>query len=195
MTELLRNPKKLAKAKQELDEKIGQNQATIKESDIPRLPYLQSVLKEAMRLHPTAPLLLPHRAQADVEICGHTVPKGTQVFVNYWAVSRDPELWDDPAEFVPERFLGQNPKAHDSALMDFRGTNFAFTPFGSGRRICPGLSMGVRMLSLLLATLVHRFDWELPRGMGPKDIDVRDKFGVTLQRVTPLVATPVLRDN
>ena len=183
MTELLRNPDIMAKAKQELVETIGIG-LSIEEKDIPRLPYLQSVLKETMRLHPTAPLLLPHRAEMDVEVCGYTIPKHTQVFVNAWAIARDPMYWDKPTQFIPERFMGSE--------VDFRGTNFSFIPFGSGRRICPGLALAVRMLSLLLASLIHHFDWKLPDRMEPEDIDMKDKFGITMQKAIPLVAIPAV---
>ena len=185
MTELLKNPKLMHKLKQELLETIGLGQS-IQEKDMQRLPYLQAVLKETLRLHPAAPLLLPHQAQMDMEVCGYTIPKDTQLYVNVWALSRDPKYWPDrPTEFVPERFVGLN--------VDFRGTNLCYTPFGAGRRICPGLSMGVRMLSTLLGvSLVHHFDWKLPDEMAPEDIDMGEKFGLTLQRATPLVAIPVV---
>ncbi|KAH7514056.1 hypothetical protein FEM48_Zijuj11G0048000 [Ziziphus jujuba var. spinosa] len=168
---------------QELAETIGQGQS-MEEKYISKLPYLQAVLKETLRLHPAAPLLLPHQAQMDVEVCGYNIPKGTQVFVNSWAISRDPMYWPDrPTEFVPERFLVSN--------VEFRGTDLSYTPFGAGRRICPGLSLAVRMLSMSLGSLVHRFDWKLPNGMEPEDIDMDDKFGITLQKAIPLIAIPV----
>ncbi|KAJ9147813.1 hypothetical protein P3X46_029931 [Hevea brasiliensis] len=183
MAELLHNPHIMAKAKQELVEKIGIGK-TMEEKDVIRLPYLQSVLKETMRLHMTAPLLLPHRAEIDTEICGYTIPKHTQVFVNAWALARDPQYWDDPTEFLPERFM--------KSEVDFRGTNFQFLPFSSGRRICPGLALGVRMMSSLLASLFHHFDWQLPNGLEPKAMDMTDRFGTTLQKATPLIAIPLV---
>ncbi|KAM3686483.1 hypothetical protein ACJW31_10G006100 [Castanea mollissima] len=137
-----------------------------------------------MRLHPTAPLLLPHRAEKDVEVCGYTIPKDTQVFMNAWAIARDPMYWDKPTQLIPERFRGNE--------VDFRGTNFSFIPFGSGRWICPGLTLAIRMLSLLLASLIHRFDWRLLDQMAPEDIDTSDKFGITMQKVIPLVAIPMV---
>lgn len=181
MAELLRNPGIMAKAKQELAETIGLGRS-VEEKDILKLPYLQSVLKETMRLHPTAPLLLPHCTETNVEICGYTIPKHTQVFVNAWAIARDPAYWDEPTMFMPERFMGSE--------VDFRGTNFTFLPFGSGRRSCPGLSLALRMLSLTLGSLIHHFDWKLPDGVTPENMDMKDKFGVTLEKAVPLVATP-----
>ncbi|KAG2681344.1 hypothetical protein I3760_11G140400 [Carya illinoinensis] len=185
MAELLRDPGIMAKAKQELAKTFELGRRTIQEKEILRLPYLQSVLKETMRLHPTAPLLLTHRALIDVQVCGYTIPKHTPVLVNAWATARDPMYWDKPREFRPERFI-----AGDSAEVDFRGTNLSFIPFGSGRRICPGLALGVRMLSLLLASLIHLFDWKLPDGMASEEIDMGAKFGIA--RKNPLVVIPHL---
>nr|AYM55665.1 cytochrome p450 [Croton stellatopilosus] len=183
MTELIRNPKIMEKAKQELVETIGKGKI-LQEKDTIQLPYLQSIIKETMRLHTTAPLLLPHMAQMDVEICGYTIPKHTQVIVNAWALARDPTYWDNPTEFIPERFMNSG--------IDFRGTNFYFVPFSSGRRICPGVALGIRIMCLELASLIYHFDWELPNGMAINEMDMGDKFGTTLQKATPLIAIPQL---
>ena len=182
MTELIRNPRVMKKAKQELSEAIeaGRN---IEEKDMSKLPYLRAIMKETMRLHPTAPFLLPHRCEAEAQVCGYTIPKGTQVIVNYWAIAHDEKHWENPKEFEPERFL--------RAEFDFRGTNFSYIPFGSGRRICPGMSLGIRMMYLILGSLVHRFDWKLPNGMEGKDLDVEDMFGADLQKAKPLMAVPL----
>ncbi|XP_058106313.1 geraniol 8-hydroxylase-like [Magnolia sinica] len=182
MAELLHNPDKMAKAQKELADMIGTRRA-IEESDIPQLSYLQAVVKQAMRLHPTVPLL-PHRAVADVELCGFIIPKNTQVLINTWAIARDASIWEEPMSFKPERFLGSD--------VDFRGGNFGFVPFGAGRRICPGMPLAVRMVSLMVATLIHSFDWKLPKGMLPHEMDMSDRFGVTLQKAYPLVAVPFL---
>uniref|UniRef100_A0A1W7HBW3 Cytochrome P450 n=1 Tax=Scoparia dulcis TaxID=107240 RepID=A0A1W7HBW3_SCODU len=182
LAQLLHNPPILFKAKQELSQVLA-TPKLVQEYDIPNLPYLDAVLKEAMRLHPTAPLLLPHRAEQDVEIQGYTIPKHTQVFVNAWSILRDPTYWDDPTSFKPERFLNSD--------IDFRGRDFSYIPFGSGRRICPGLNLGVRMVSVILANLVHNFDWKLPNGMKPEDMEMKDRFGITLQKDEPLVVIPM----
>ncbi|XWS49480.1 hypothetical protein CRYUN_Cryun12cG0007100 [Craigia yunnanensis] len=126
MSELLRKPEVLQKARRELLEVIGSERA-VKESDMDQLPYIQAIVKETMRLHPAAPLLLPYKAKNDVEICGYTLPKDSQVLVNAWAIGRDPKYWNNPFSFCPERFL-------DSGL-DYRGRDFEYIPFGAGRRI------------------------------------------------------------
>ncbi|XP_058086094.1 geraniol 8-hydroxylase-like [Magnolia sinica] len=182
MAELLRNPNTMARARSELIQTIGRGRRA-EESDISRLPYLQAVVKETLRLHPTAPLLIPRKAESDVEICGFTIPRNTQVLVNAWAISRDPHVWVDPTSFSPERFLDSH--------VDFKGRNFELIPFGTGRRICPGMPLADRMIHLTLASLLHSFDWRLPDGMAPHDLDMSDKFGLTLQKVVPLRAIPV----
>lgn len=179
MAELLRNPKVLSKARAELNHIIGKGKQ-IEESDIARLPYLQAVVKETFRLHPAAPLLLPRKAETDVEIGGFKIPKGAQIMVNAWAIGRDSGTWEDPNEFKPERFLGSE--------IDVRGRNFELIPFGAGRRICPGMPLAIRMLHLMLGTLIHSFDWKLEDGK--KDVDMDDKFGITLEMARPLRAVP-----
>ncbi|KAL5541021.1 hypothetical protein UlMin_042594 [Ulmus minor] len=181
MAELLRNPEILSKARAELEQIIGRGNP-VEESDIARLPYLQAIVKEAFRLHPVFPLLLPRRAEADVEIAGFTVPKGVQIFINVWAIGRDPNTWDDPNSFKPERFLGSE--------LDVKGRNFELLPFGGGRRICPGLPLVMRILHLVLGTFIHSFDWKLENGIKPEEVDMEDKFGLTLEMAHPLRALP-----
>lgn len=182
MAELISNPKTMAKARRELQEVLGKD-GIVQESDISKLPYLQSIVKETLRLHPPAPLLLPHKAQADVEICGFTVPKNSQVLVNAWAIGRDPNTWTNPNAFVPERFLGSE--------IDVKGRDFEVIPFGSGRRMCPGMPLAHRMVHLMLASLLHSFDWKLEDGLKPEDMDMSEKFGITLQKAKPLRAIPI----
>ncbi|KAK6130117.1 hypothetical protein DH2020_036133 [Rehmannia glutinosa] len=182
MTELLHYPTILSKVKKELSEKIIPGKA-VQEQDLPRLPYLNAVIKETMRFHPTAPFLLPRRAEQDVEIQGYTIPKHTRIWINFWSIARDAAYWNEPTSFIPERFLNSD--------IDFRGRDYSFTPFGGGRRICPGVNLAVRMVSLILATLVQNFDWKLPGGMAPEDMDITDIFGVTLRKAQPLSAIPL----
>ncbi|XP_023883927.1 geraniol 8-hydroxylase-like [Quercus suber] len=183
MAELIHNPEVLSKAKEELNQIIGKGNP-VEESDIARLPYLQAIVKETFRLHPTVPLLLPRKAEADVEIQGFTVPKGAQVLVNAWAIGRDSSIWENPNSFKPERFMGSE--------IDVKGRNFELIPFGAGRRICPGLPLAIRMLHLMLGSLIHTFDWKLEDGFKPEDMSMEDKFGLTLQMAQPLRAIPVM---
>jgi cytochrome P450 len=155
MTELIHNPHAMSKAKEELEQIIGIGNP-IEESDITRLPYLQAIVKETLRLHPSAPLLLPRKAKIDVKIRGYIVPKGAQVLINEWAMGRNPNIWDNPNLFSPERFLGSE--------INFKGQNFQLTPFGSGRRMCPGMPLAIRMLHTMLGSLINCFDWKLQNG-------------------------------
>ncbi|XP_031498908.1 geraniol 8-hydroxylase-like isoform X2 [Nymphaea colorata] len=181
MTELLRHPDKMSTAQLELKRTIG-TERLVKESDIQHLPYLQALVKETLRLHPPVPLLIPHRADVTTEVAGFTVPKNTQVLVNAWAIGRDPASWENATSFLPERFLNSD--------VNFKGKDFHFIPFGAGRRICPGMPLGVRMAHLVLASLLHSFSWTLPDGMVPEQLDVKAKFGITLQKAIPLKAFP-----
>ncbi|KAI3444661.1 hypothetical protein Pfo_001326 [Paulownia fortunei] len=184
MAELLRNPEKMLRVRREIRDVVGEN-AQIQESDIPRLPYLQAVVKETFRFHPTAPFLVPHKAEADVEINGYIVPKNAQILVNVWASGRDFNTWANADSFLPERFLNH----HDQ--IDFKGKDFELIPFGAGRRICPGLPLAYRMVHLMLATLVGNFDWKLEERVKPEEMDMDEKFGLTLQKAIPLKTIPM----
>ena len=127
MAELICNPEKMKRAQAELDEVIGRNRR-VDESDTDRLPYLRAVVKEVLRLHPAAPLLVPHRADSSCEIGGFVIPKHSEVIVNIWAIGRDPEIWNEPSKFVPERFMDGKMKS-----VDYRGQHFELIPFRAGR--------------------------------------------------------------
>ncbi|XP_010508155.1 PREDICTED: cytochrome P450 76C4 isoform X1 [Camelina sativa] len=183
MAELLKNPKTMAKAQAEIDRVIGEN-GVVQESDISELPYLQAVVKETFRLHPALPLLLPREAETDLEILGFMVPKDAQVLVNVWAIGRDPSVWENPTQFEPERFIGKE--------IDVKGRDYELTPFGAGRRICPGLPLAVKTVPLMLASLLYSFEWKLANGISPEDLDMDETtFGITLHKTKPLHAIPV----
>nr|D1MI46.1 RecName: Full=Geraniol 8-hydroxylase; AltName: Full=Cytochrome P450 76B10; AltName: Full=Geraniol 10-hydroxylase; Short=SmG10H [Swertia mussotii]ACZ48680.1 geraniol 10-hydroxylase [Swertia mussotii] len=184
MSEMLKNPEKMKAAQAELAQVIGKGKA-VEEADLARLPYLRCAIKETLRIHPPVPLLIPRRTEQEVEVCGYTVPKNSQVLVNVWAISRDDAIWKDPLSFKPERFL--------ESELEMRGKDFELIPFGAGRRICPGLPLAVRMVPVMLGSLLNSFDWKLEGGIAPKDLDMEEKFGITLQKAHPLraVATPL----
>lgn len=193
MAELLRAPRILGKVRAELDAVVGTD-ALVDEAHLPRLPYLQAVLKETLRLHPALPLMVPHCPAADATVAGHRVPAGSRVFVNVWAIQRDPAVWKDPLEFVPERFVAPAAGSDDGSgggrKWDFTGNELDYIPFGSGRRICAGIAMAERMTAYSLAMLLQAFDWELPHGA---ELDMAEKFGIVMKKATPLVAVPKLR--
>ena len=174
----------MARAQDELEEVLGKD-GLIQEVDISKFPFLQAIVKETLRLHPPAPFLVPHKAETEVEMCGFTVPKNAQILVNVWAMGRDSSIWTNPDLFMPERFLERD--------IDFKGQYFELIPFGAGRRICPGLPLANRMVHLMLASLVHFFNWKLADEMNPENMDMSESetFGLTLHRAKPLRAIPI----
>ncbi|KAK7388881.1 hypothetical protein VNO78_23708 [Psophocarpus tetragonolobus] len=185
IAELIKNPRIMVQVQQELNTVVGQDKL-VTELDLPNLPYLNAVVKETLRLHPPTPLSLPRVAEESCEIFGYHIPKGATLLVNVWAIGRDPKEWLDPLEFKPERFLPNGEKID----VDIRGNNFEVIPFGAGRRICVGMSLGLKVVQLLIATLAHAFDWGLENGSDPKKLNMDEAYGLTLQRAVPLFVHP-----
>ncbi|CAI9095157.1 OLC1v1031036C1 [Oldenlandia corymbosa var. corymbosa] len=185
MAELIRHPEVMAKLQDEIRESLGENK-TIKESDIQELSYLKLVVKETLRLHPPAPLLVPRESRMQTEIDGYIIPNKTRVIVNAWAIARDPEYWTDPESFKPERF--------ENSGTDFTGNHFEYIPFGSGKRMCPGMSFGLANVYLPLALLLYYFDWKLPNGQKPDGLDMAETVGVTSSRSNHLLLIAKLYD-
>lgn len=183
MSELIKNPDIMKKANEEIDKVVGKER-WVEESDIQNLPYLNAIIKETLRLHPVAVLLAPRMALEDCKIDGYEIKKGTMVFVNTWSIGRDSCTWNSPEDFCPERFLGDKD-------IDVTGHNFEFLPFGSGRRMCPGYKLGLKMVSSSLANLLHGFSWRLvdddEKNMKPQDLDMQELFGLATVRKFPLV--------
>ncbi|ONK60351.1 uncharacterized protein A4U43_C08F17350 [Asparagus officinalis] len=188
MSELIRHPESLREAQTELDSTVGRARL-VNEADLQNLPFLQAVVKETFRLHPSTPLSLPRMASEACEVNGYHVPRNATLLVNVWAIARDPAVWDNPLEFRPARFLSGGGYEN----VDVKGNHFELIPFGSGRRICPGLSLGLRMVQLVTAMLVHSFDWALPEGLSAEKLDMEEAFGLTLQRAVPLMVHPTPR--
>ncbi|XP_043717811.1 cytochrome P450 71AU50-like [Telopea speciosissima] len=184
LSELFRHPKVMEKLQEELRSKVGIDQL-VEEDDLVKFDYLDMVVKEAMRLHPVAPFLLAHESLEDITINGYHIPKNSRVIINAWAIHRDPNVWstcDDAENFLPERFIGSN--------IDICGHDFQLIPFGSGRRGCPGMYLGLTTVKLVLGQLVHVFDWRFPNSMLPEDLDMTEKFGITVPRANHLLAVP-----
>ncbi|XP_050230377.1 cytochrome P450 84A1-like [Mercurialis annua] len=181
LTELMRAPEEMKKVQQELADVVGLERR-VEESDLEKLTYLKCTLKETLRLHPPIPLLL-HETSEATEVAGYYIPAKSRVMINAWAIGRDHNSWEDAETFRPSRFL-------KPGVADFKGSNFEFIPFGSGRRSCPGMQLGLYALDLAVANLLHCFTWELPDGMKPSELDTSDVFGLTAPRATRLVAIP-----
>ncbi|XP_031268396.1 cytochrome P450 CYP82D47-like [Pistacia vera] len=173
---LLNNPDVLKKAQNELDIQIGKERQ-VRESDIKNLTYLQAILKETMRLYPAGPLALPHESTEDCTVLEYHVPAGTRLFINLWKIHRDPRVWLDPCKFQPERFL----TTHKD--FDVRGQSFEYMPFSSGRRMCPGVSFGLQVMQLTLASLLHGFEFSTPFD---EPVDMKEGIGMTLVKIAPL---------
>lgn len=173
MTELLRHPTILKKLQTEVRE-ILREKHEIANEDLGRMQYLKAVVKETLRLHPPPPLLA-RVARDDVTVMGYDVASGTMVLINTWAIGRDPASWDEPEKFHPDRFLNSS--------VDFRGLDLELIPFGAGRRGCPGITFAMASVELVLANLVHRFEWKLE-----EDLDITEQPGTTIHRKYPLLA-------
>ncbi|KAK1295555.1 Cytochrome P450 71A1 [Acorus calamus] len=181
MAELLNNPREM-KAVQDEVRSIGKtDKSMVSEDDIARMKYLKAVIKETLRLHPPAPLLVPRESTEETDIGGYKIPARTRAIINVWAIGRDPKYWEASEEFRPERFF-ENP-------IDFRGNDFHFIPFGAGRRKCPGMNYGVASVEVALANLLYRFDWHLPTG---EAFDMVEAPGMTVHKKSALnvVARP-----
>ncbi|XP_065858002.1 flavonoid 3',5'-hydroxylase-like [Euphorbia lathyris] len=186
MTEIMLNEQVKKKVYRELEEVVGINNE-LEESHLPKLKYLDAVCKEANRLHPALPLLVPHLSSESCTVGGYTIPKGAYVFLNVYAIHRDPLHWENPLEFRPERFLdtkGEN--------LDYLGNNFKYLPFGSGRRVCAGIPLAERGLMYILGSMLHLFEWTLPHGV---DLDLSDKFGIVVKKMKPLMLVPKPRGS
>ncbi|XP_030464898.2 cytochrome P450 81Q32-like [Syzygium oleosum] len=172
---LLNNPKALAKAQAEIDAYTGQNRL-IKESDLAELPYLQGIVTETLRMYPAAPLIPPHESSEECTVGGFRVLRGTMLLVNIWAIQNDPKLWAEPGKFMPERFQGLRMESN---------LRFTMSPFGAGRRRCPGEALATRMVGLALGTLIQCFDW---KRIGEEMVDMSEGVGLTMPKAQPLVA-------
>ncbi|XVF77127.1 hypothetical protein PTKIN_Ptkin14bG0015700 [Pterospermum kingtungense] len=182
MFEMLKNPELMNKAQTEVRQVFGAN-GGVNEARIHELKYLKSIVKETLRLHPSAPLLIPRECTENCVIKGYDIPAKTKVIINAWAIGRDPNYWKEAEKFDPERFL-------DSSI-DFRGTNFEYIPFGAGRRICPGMSFALPSVELPLANLLYHFNWKLPKGKKFEDLEMTEAFGLTVRRKHDLFLIPI----
>ncbi|KAG8632548.1 cytochrome P450 CYP82D47 [Manihot esculenta] len=173
---LLNNRDVLKKAQNEIDVHVGR-QRQVKESDTQSLIYLQAIIKETFRLYPAVPLLVPHESMEETVINGYHIQPKTRLFINASKIHKDPSVWQDPEKFQPERFL----TTHKD--VDFKGQNFELIPFGSGRRICPGISFALQVLNLTLASFLHAFEVET---LSESPIDMSESAGLTNSKATPV---------
>lgn len=184
MAELLRNPRTMVKAQAEVREIFkGRENEIIDDTDLQKLKYLKMVIKETMRMHIITPLI-PRACKKDSQVNGYFIPANSKVIVNAWGMARDPKYWTNPESFEPERF--------ESNGVEYTGNHFEYLPFGSGRRMCPGMTLGIADVELPLAQLLYNFDWKLPEGVDPHNLDMNETSGLTAKRKEDLyvIATP-----
>ncbi|KAL0719119.1 hypothetical protein Bca4012_068443 [Brassica carinata] len=180
MAEILNNHKVLDKLREEIDSAVGCSRL-IQETDLPNLPYLQAVVKEALRLHPPGPLLV-RKFQEGCEIKGFYIPEKTLLVINAYAVMRDPDSWEDPDDFKPERFL--------SSKEDEKHQELKFLPFGGGRRGCPGGNLSQMFVGTAIGVMVQCFDWKIEGGKVNMEEGVE---GMNVSMMHPLKCVPVPR--
>ncbi|MED6182747.1 hypothetical protein PIB30_031498 [Stylosanthes scabra] len=173
---MLNNTATIELAQKELDIHVGKERF-VKETDISKLVYIQAIVKETLRLYPTAIFSGPREFTNDCFVNGYYIPKGTQLITNLWKIHTDPSIWSDSLDFKPERFL----TTHKN--VDVRGNHFELIPFGSGRRICVGLSFAIPVIHLALATFLQCFEISKP---SDEPVDMTEVFGLTTMKATPL---------
>ncbi|RZS11724.1 hypothetical protein BHM03_00043085 [Ensete ventricosum] len=182
MAELARSPTAMRKLQDEV-RWIGCGKELVKEEELKEMMYLKAVIRQVLRLYPSVPLSVPRELMEDCRIQGYKISKNTRVLVNVWGIGRDPKYWEAPQEFKPERLM-------EGGAADFTGNDFQFTPFGAGRRICPGMNFATSTLELALANLVRHFDWELPDGVTSENFDMTEAPGLVVQREQRLHLVP-----
>lgn len=180
LARMVLHPDIQSKVYDELDQVVGRSRP-LKESDILSMAYLPAVVKEVLRLHPPGPLLSWARlAITDTTIDGHHVPAGTTAMVNMWAITRDPQVWSDPLEFKPERFVCKDAADMELSVM---GSDLRLAPFGSGRRTCPGKALGLTTVTFWVAALLHEFEW-VQSGHTP--VDLSEVLRLSCEMANPL---------
>ncbi|GJR32290.1 cytochrome P450 93A3-like protein [Tanacetum coccineum] len=183
LAELINHPNIMKKAKEEIDQVVGKKRL-LQESDVPNLPYLQAIIKETLRLHPPVPMI-PRKSTEDRIAAGFHIPANTTIFINVWALGRDPNTWENPLEFRPERF--------EEKQIDVRGQHYGLLPFGSGRRMCPGTSLGLQMIHATFGAMIQCFEWKAGTNGNLTSVDMDEGLGLNLPRANPLVCIPVAR--
>ncbi|KAE8776149.1 Cytochrome P450 71C2 [Hordeum vulgare] len=191
MVRLMQNPRVMAMLQAEVRSTIPKGKDTVTQEDLHGLPYLKAVIKETLRLHMPGPLMVPHLSMDECIINGYTIPSGTRTFINTYAIQRDPTNWESPEEFMPERFM----EGGSAAAMDYKGNDFQYFPFGSGRRICPGINFATATIQLMLTNLMYHFDWKLPPESAEEGINMTETFGLTVHRKEKLLLVPLVPQN
>ncbi|CAL4934520.1 unnamed protein product [Urochloa decumbens] len=164
LAEMLNRPAVMARAMSELDAVVGRGRL-VAERDVAELNYLKACIREAFRLHPYHPFNPPRVAMADAAVAGYAIPKGSHVILSRVGLGRNPRVWEDPLEFRPERHLLDAGEAGRSGGgVSLSEPELRFISFSTGRRGCPGLSLGTLITVMLLGRLLQGFEWSAPPG-------------------------------
>ena len=184
MAELVLNYEVQHKLHHELDIVVGNKNIT--DADVAKLPYLQAIVKETLRVHPPGPLLSWARmSTSDVQLSNRmVVPANTMAMVNMWAITHDPKVWEEPLVFKPERFL--------DADVDVRGGDLRLAPFGAGRRVCPGKNLGLVTVTLWVAKLLQHFEWVQDMA---NPVDLTEVLKLSCEMKSPLSVVAVSRNG
>ncbi|KAL8262716.1 hypothetical protein R6Q59_024065 [Mikania micrantha] len=181
ISELLRCPRAMEKLQAELTQ-ASKGKERINEEDVQNLTYLNLVIRETLRLHPPLPLVMPRECRQPMNLAGYDVASKTRLIINAYAINRDPVYWKDAETFNPERF--------ENSATTVIGADYEYLPFGAGRRMCPGVTLGLANVQLPLAHIMYYFRWKLPNGASNDQLDMTETFGATIQRKTELVLVP-----
>ncbi|KAG5611752.1 hypothetical protein H5410_023033 [Solanum commersonii] len=187
MAELVLHPEVQNKLRQEVDNvTMGK---VVTDVDVVRMPYLQAVIKETLRVHPPGPLLSWARlSTSDVPLSnGMVVPSHTTAMVNMWAITHDSDVWGNPLEFKPERFV----VSEGGVNVDVRGGDLRLAPFGAGRRVCPGKNLGLVTVMLWVAKLVQHFEF-VEDGAHP--VDLGEVLKLSCEMKNPLTVVAMQRN-
>ncbi|XP_078438021.1 cytochrome P450 89A2-like [Wolffia australiana] len=154
----------------------------IEEEELGKMSYLRAVVMEGLRRHPPGHFLLSHAAMEETDVEGYKIPKGWAVNFMVTEMNWSDELWREPLEFRPERFL----EGGEGESVDLTGTKeIKMLTFGAGRRICPGLGLAMLHLGFFIGNLIKEFEWAPPEG---EEVDMREKVQFTVSMKSPLKA-------
>ncbi|KAG6640858.1 hypothetical protein I3843_09G033400 [Carya illinoinensis] len=188
MAELINHPQQFKKLREEIDRVVGSNRL-VSESDVPNLPFLQAVVKEGLRLRSPTPII--HReCTKDCKITGFDVKANSKILINAYAIMRDPEHWNDPLEFMPERFLVDSNDEIGQRQIEMKSQDFHYLPFGGGRRGCIGGTHALLVSYVAVGALTQCFDWKV-KGGDKVDIEVGSGFSGAM--ALPLACYPITR--
>ena len=197
LSELINNRTVLEKAREEIDRVVGRTRL-VTEADTPNLPYIQAVVKEAFRLHPAVPLVT-RKCVKECRVGEHKILVAAMLVVNNWAIGMDPHYWECPSDFGPERFLQSHGEGSNSSILDIRGQHFELLPFGTGRRICPGMNLALEMLPLVVAAIIQCCDLKVVGSLDDENdgdghvLKMEEAPGLTVPRLHELICVPSAR--